>query len=89
MNAPFLANAGKEEFKCWLELGKRLGKILYKMSKGYGKIDVSASGSILSDARGLISAGVAYGMVQSNAKDVNLINALEILKSTGAEVSIR
>lgn len=61
--------------------------MLQSMTKGYGKIEVDAKGSKLAEARGLISASVAFGFVQQDANDVNLINAMEILKGRGGEVS--
>ena len=77
---------GKPEYKSWLELGKKMATILHKMSQKYGNIEVEAVGNMLADAKGLVNAGVAYGFVQQDAKDANLINALEILKGNGAEV---
>jgi len=87
VNAPFLANMGKPNFKCWLELGKRLAKILRKMSNGYGNIEIEAIGDALQDASGLIKAGVACGFAEQDCPDVNLINSIETLKGKGVEIS--
>ena len=78
---------GKPDFKCWLELGKRLAKILRKMSNGYGNIEIEATGNALQDASGLIKAGVACGFAEQDNPDVNLINSIETLKGKGVEVS--
>ena len=78
---------GKPNFKCWLELGKRLAKILRKMSNGYGNIEIEAIGDALQDASGLIKAGVACGFAEQDCPDVNLINSIETLKGKGVEVT--
>ena len=89
VNAPFLMNMGKSEYKCWLELGKRLAKIVRNMSKGHANIEIEATGSLLQDAAGLIKSSVAHGFVEEDAGYANLINALEILKGKGIEVILK
>ena len=90
VNAPFLMNMGKPEYKCWLELGKRLAKIVRSISKGCeANIEIEATGSLLQDAAGLIKASVACGFVEEDTGDANLINALEVLKGKGTEVTFK
>lgn len=86
MNAPFLTDAGKDEYKCWLELSKRLARMLQAIIGSPSKIQIEARGDALKSARGLLSAGVAFGVVQQSNKDANLINSVEILKKNGVEV---
>ena len=86
MNAPFLTDAGKEEFKCWLELSKRLARLLHAIVKSPTMIQIKAQGDALKAAGGLISAGVALGIVQQSNKDANLINSVEMLTKNGVQV---
>ena len=86
VNAPFLTDAGKKEFKCWLELSKRLARMLHAIVESPSMIQIEARGDALNAARGLISAGVALGIVQQSKKHANLINSVEMLKKNGVQV---
>ena len=81
-------NMGKPEYRCWLDLGKRLAKMLRCMSEGYASIEIEATGSLLKDAAGSITASVACGFIDQDNANVNLINALEIFKGNAVDVSL-
>ncbi|XP_065053865.1 D-3-phosphoglycerate dehydrogenase-like [Rhopilema esculentum] len=87
VNAPFLMNMGKSDYKCWMELGRKMATLLRCLVKGCTKLEIEVTGKNMGDTKGLINAGVAFGYLQKVNQDSNLINAMEILKQEGIELT--
>ncbi|XP_076633355.1 hydroxypyruvate reductase [Colletes latitarsis] len=88
VNAPILTAAMTDENAPWIELSKRLGQLVARLSKGNTKVVVRSQtiGSGMEE-KAFVHTAVLVGILSRQTKNgLNLINALTLARETGIEL---